>query len=132
MKNILLFLLLATPFYSNGQFTDRYWTFGECSASDFRNLNAPIPAQSVLRARGTCASICDSAIDLLFYTRSPNVEFWEHPGGTYNYGYIMNKKYIDNLRPQTINTSELAAGIYLIRIHSSNDSWGTQKLIIHH
>ena len=132
MKKILLFLLLATPFYSQSQFTDRYWTFGDSAAIDFRNLNVPVPAQSVLRARGTCASICDSAGNLLFYSGSPHVELWEHPGGTYNYGYIMNKKYIDNLRSQTINTTELAAGIYLITIDPEVGVSKTEKLVITH
>ncbi len=93
MKKIILFIILVIPFFAQAQFTDRYWTFGDSAAIDFRNLNAPIPAQSVLRARGTCASICDSAGNLLFYSGSPHVDLWEHPGGTYNYGYIINKNH---------------------------------------
>ncbi|MBK6445093.1 MAG: hypothetical protein IPF81_07205 [Bacteroidetes bacterium] len=62
MKNLfflLLFILSAS--YASAQFTDRYWCFGDSAGIDFRNLNNPIPGESVLRSRGTCASICDSS-----------------------------------------------------------------------
>ncbi len=96
MKRFSIFILLL--FFTvivNAQFTDRYWTFGDSAAIDFRNLNAPIPAQSILRVRGTCVSICDSVGDLLFYGGSPDLDIW-HPAGppyTYDLGFLINKNH---------------------------------------
>ena len=75
------------------QFTDRYWCFGDSAGIDFKNVSNPVPGESILRARGTCASICDSLGNLIFYGGSPHVPIWipGAPPYTYNYGYIINK-----------------------------------------
>ena len=65
----ILFLLSIAPFTSNAQFTDRYWVFGDSAAIDFSNINSPVPAISMLRSRGTCASICD-ILGLLFLIKN--------------------------------------------------------------
>ncbi|MBK7964585.1 MAG: hypothetical protein IPK10_04320 [Bacteroidetes bacterium] len=65
MLRILIILILFANSLS-AQFTDRYWIFGDSAAIDFKNLSNPQPSNSILRVRGTCASICDSAGDLLF------------------------------------------------------------------
>ncbi|MBK9541474.1 MAG: T9SS type A sorting domain-containing protein [Bacteroidetes bacterium] len=93
MKNLfflLLFILSAS--YASAQFTDRYWCFGDSAGIDFRNLNNPIPGESVLRSRGTCASICDSSGNLLFYCGDPHVDLWLQPG-THFLGMILNKNH---------------------------------------
>lgn len=93
MKNLfflLLFFLSAS--YASAQFTDRYWCFGDSAGIDFRNLNNPIPGESVLRSRGTCASICDSSGNLLFYCGDPHVDLWLQPG-TEQFGMILNKNH---------------------------------------
>ena len=89
----ILLLLSIAPFTSNAQFTDRYWTFGDSAGINFKNLSNPVSGESILRARGTCASICDSLGDLLLYGGSPNLDIWRAPNPpyTYNYGYIVNK-----------------------------------------
>lgn len=74
----------------SAQFTDRYWCFGDSAAIDFSNLNNPIPGESVIRSRGTCASICDSSGNLLFYCADPHVDLWLQPGTNY-FGMILNK-----------------------------------------
>lgn len=90
MRPLLLFLfLLITSTASNAQFTDRYWTFGDSAGIDFRNLSNPQPEHSILRVRGSCASICDSNGDLLFYCGTPNWQRLQLP--YYNFGYIVNK-----------------------------------------
>jgi len=61
----LILLLNIASITSNAQFTDRYWTFGDSAGINFKNLANPVPGASILRARGTCASICDSLGDLL-------------------------------------------------------------------
>jgi hypothetical protein len=76
------------------QNTDRYWVFGDSAAIDFRNLTNPVPDMSILRSRGTCASICDSAGSLLFYAGSPNVPpFPIATSGLLRWGYAVNKNH---------------------------------------
>jgi hypothetical protein len=91
------FILLLNIFglTANAQFTDRYWCFGDSAGIDFINLNNPIAGESILRARGTCASICDSVGNLIFYGGSPNIDIWipPNPPYTYNYGYLVNKQH---------------------------------------
>ena len=46
----------------------------------------------MLRSRGTCASICDSAGNLLFYAGDPYVPYWL-TGSTYKQGYVVNMQH---------------------------------------
>lgn len=87
-------ILLAFLFSSSAiaQFTDRYWAFGDSSAIDFRNLSNPVSNESILRSRGTCASICDSNGTLLFYASDPDIDLWMQPGNLY-LGYIVNRNH---------------------------------------
>lgn len=95
MKDIklLLVVLLLVAGNASAQFTDRFWTFGDSAAIDFKNLSNPIPDSSILRVRGSCASICDSSGNLLMYCGSPNLDIWRPAGPpyVYNYGYLVNK-----------------------------------------
>ena len=77
----------------HAQFTDRYWAFGDSAGIDFKNLTSPQPANSVLRVRGTCASICDSAGDLLFYCGSPNWAQWLAPNTIFTDGTVISKSH---------------------------------------
>ncbi len=87
---LILFLLInATA--SAQRYTDRYWAFGDSAGIDFKNLSSPQPANSILRCRGTCASICDSTGDLLFYCGTPHWENWLIPNWVFSDGYIINK-----------------------------------------
>jgi hypothetical protein len=95
MKDIklLLVVLLLVAGNASAQFTDRFWTFGDSAAIDFKNLSNPVPDSCVLRVRGSCASICDNSGNLLMYCGSPNIDIWRPPGPpyTYNLGYMVNK-----------------------------------------
>ncbi len=85
---MIMFMSISQAAFS--QFTDRYWTFGDSAGIDFRNITNPVPGESVLRSRGTCASICDSSGNLLFYCGDPFVPHWIS-GSTYKLGYVVNK-----------------------------------------
>lgn len=89
----ILFIFILTTTSLSAQFTDRYWVFGDSAAIDFKNLANPQPANSILRVRGTCASICDSAGDLLFYCGSPNWQLHIIPTFVFTKGYIINKNH---------------------------------------
>ncbi|MBK9637957.1 MAG: T9SS type A sorting domain-containing protein [Bacteroidetes bacterium] len=93
MLRILFILILASSSLS-AQFTDRYWVFGDSAGIDFKIISSPQPASSILRSRGTCASICDSLGDLLFYCGSPYVYQWiVQPNFNYTLGHIINKNH---------------------------------------
>lgn len=104
-KLIAAFLVLNCTI-SQAQFTDRYWCFGDSAGIDFSNLSNPIPGHSVLRARGTCASICDSLGNLLFYAGSPDIDIWLPPGPpyTYNEGMIINKSHLKMQNGDSLTT----------------------------
>ncbi len=91
---LLLFFIRIFSSDVHAQFTDRYWAFGDSAAINFKNLSNPQPANSILRVRGTCASICDSTGDLLFYCGSPYVYQWNTvPTFNYTYGHVINKNH---------------------------------------
>jgi hypothetical protein len=89
---LLLFILFTTSL--SAQFTDRYWAFGDSAAIDFKNLTNPQPATSILRVRGTCASICDSLGDLLFYCGSPNWSQWLAPNNIFTDGTVISNNHV--------------------------------------
>src|SRR5688572_25413194 len=78
--------------YGHAQFKDRHWCFGDSSSIDFTNLSSPVADTSILRVRGTCASISDSVGNLLFYAASPNIDIWLQTSAS-GYGYIVNKNH---------------------------------------
>ena len=89
----ILFILILLSTSLSAQFTDRYWAFGDSAGIDFKNLANPQPSNSILRVRGTCASICDSAGDLLFYCGSPNWAQWLAPNNIFTDGTVINKNH---------------------------------------
>jgi hypothetical protein len=88
---LLLFILFTTTV--TAQFTDRYWAFGDSAGINFKNLANPQPSNSILRVRGTCASICDSAGDLLFYCGTPNWTYWMNGISVARYGNVIDKNH---------------------------------------
>jgi hypothetical protein len=93
MRNLIIIcsLIVILTNSTKAQFTDRYWAFGDSAALDFKNLNTPVPSTSILRVRGTCASICDSAGNLIFYAGSPDLKYWLPPSTVRTMGHILNK-----------------------------------------
>ena len=88
---ILFIILISTT--ANAQFKDRYWVFGDSAAIDFSNLSNPVAGNSILRSRGSCASICDSFDNLLFYVSDPQVSVWLSGTGNFKYGYVVNNNH---------------------------------------
>ena len=94
IKSFAILLLLVISKITSAQYTDRYWCFGDSAGVDFNVLTNPIPANSVLRSRGTCASICDSSGQLLLYCGSPQVSLWLAGTGIETFGYVLNKFHL--------------------------------------
>ncbi len=93
VRSLLVFILFSIFGSLNAQNTDRYWAFGDSAGIDFSNLSSPVPASSILRSRGTCASICDSTGNLLFYCGSPLKSLWLSGIGNSKYGFVVNKSH---------------------------------------
>jgi hypothetical protein len=94
MKNLVLMLVfLICKLSLCAQFTDRYWAFGDSAAIDFKNVNNPVPSMSILRSRGTCASICDSSGNLLFYGGTPLLSEWIGGSTSCCFSFISNKNH---------------------------------------
>ncbi|MBK9639177.1 MAG: hypothetical protein IPO63_15795 [Bacteroidetes bacterium] len=92
LRILFIFILFTTSL--SAQFTDRYWAFGDSAGIDFKNLSNPQPATSILRVRGTCASICDSLGDLLFYCGSPNWSQWLAPNNIFTDGTVISNNHV--------------------------------------
>ena len=88
--SLIILLLVVSSKVSTAQFTDRYWAFGDSAAINFSYLNNPTYDTSIIRSRGSCASICDSLGKLLIYSASPNYNLIQIPG-MYSHGYVLNK-----------------------------------------
>ena len=94
VRSLLVFVVLLMAGGAKAQYTDRYWCFGDSAGIDFKNLSNPQPGNSILRSRGTCASICDSSGDLIFYCSNPNIYQWiTNPNFNYTLGYVVNKDH---------------------------------------
>ncbi|MEO8087939.1 MAG: T9SS type A sorting domain-containing protein [Bacteroidota bacterium] len=70
MKNLLNILLIFCCGGAYGQNANSVWCFGDSAGIDFRNTNNPLPIISRVDSRGSCASISDSAGNLLFYANN--------------------------------------------------------------
>jgi hypothetical protein len=90
MRAQLLIICLLFNEVILAQFTDRYWAFGDSSAIDFKNVGSPLPSTSILRARGTCTSICDSVGDLILYAASANPVLLQTVNA-FAQGYMINR-----------------------------------------
>ena len=68
MKKIILILLMQINLNCMAQNQNSVWIFGDSAGIDFSNLNNPQPVSSIMRGRGSSASISDSTGSLLFYS----------------------------------------------------------------
>ncbi len=64
-RTLIMFLLFANSAYCQNQ--NSIWCFGDSAGIDFNSTN-PFPINSIVRARGSCTSVADSAGLLLFYS----------------------------------------------------------------
>ena len=67
MKTAVVFLFLFVLEFSYAQNKNINWCFGDSAGINFSNLNAPTTFKSAVKSRGSCASISDTAGNLLFY-----------------------------------------------------------------
>ena len=66
MKYFLFVLLIFTTYSANSQNRNSVWCFGDSAGIDFSS-GIPVPIESGMDSRGSCASIADTNGNLLFY-----------------------------------------------------------------
>ncbi|MCB8930555.1 MAG: hypothetical protein H6535_05580 [Bacteroidia bacterium] len=64
-RTLIMFLLFANS--ANCQNQNSIWCFSDSAGIDFTNINTPVSINTGMDGRGSCASIADSAGNLLFY-----------------------------------------------------------------
>ncbi|MEO8145977.1 MAG: T9SS type A sorting domain-containing protein [Bacteroidia bacterium] len=68
MSVLIMAAILLLPLFSFAQNRGNVWCFGDSAGINFNNINNPVPIETGLRTRGSCASICDTSGHLLFYS----------------------------------------------------------------
>src|SRR5262245_54417420 len=66
MKKIIFLITLALPLFCTAQKRDNVWCFGDSAGIDF-NSGVAVPITSSVNSSGSCASVSDTAGNLLFY-----------------------------------------------------------------
>ena len=87
MKRIFFIIgVVMLPMFLSAQNQNSIWVLGDSAGVDFSNVNNPVPISSVMRGRGSSASICDINGHLLFYSwtvantlqNSGRIYNWQH------------------------------------------------------
>ena len=73
MKRLLILILILLPVIAFSQKEGNIWYFGEYAGLDFTSGSPVAITNSAMNKDEGCASICDSAGSLLFYTSGINV-----------------------------------------------------------
>ena len=70
MKKIFIISFLLTHYCGIAQDRNSIWIFGDSAGINFGNPNNPVPLNSAMRGRGSCASVADSIGQLQFYAHT--------------------------------------------------------------
>ncbi len=84
--------MVCCAFFSNAQKRDAVWCFGDSALIDFSDTSNIITGTSMAKSRGTCASICDSIGQLLFYVAYDN-DVYTIGGPPFQNGEIFNNQH---------------------------------------
>jgi hypothetical protein len=76
----------------NAQNRNNIWCFGDSAAIDFNNIGNPTTLHSSVNSRGSCASISDTAGQLLFYS-AYDADAYLNGGPPFYGGEVYNKNH---------------------------------------
>ena len=84
-------ILMLIQSVALAQYTNSSWVFGDSCGFKFNSQGIDSTFITSVNARGTCASISDTAGNLLFYASSPDYNIWN----SFNYerGAVYNKNH---------------------------------------
>ncbi len=68
IRYLMLLPFIMATHLSDCQNRNSIWIFGDSAGINFSNVSNPTPYYSVMDGRGSCASICDTSGNLLFYS----------------------------------------------------------------
>ncbi len=85
----IIAILIATPLFCAAQKRGAVWVFGDSALVDFSDTSNILTGNSLIKSRGSCASISDSNGQLLFYTGYDTD--WMITGAYEKNGEIFNK-----------------------------------------
>jgi hypothetical protein len=94
-------LLLLSLYRSFSQKRNAVWCFGDSSGIDFNDTLVPTTFTSGMNAVGSCATICDSLGNLLFYCASPDINAFNN--GTQQLGIVYNRNHEKMLHGDSLN-----------------------------
>lgn len=92
MKKLVVLLIYLLPFFCVAQKNVSVWCFGDSALIDFNDTANIITGTSIIKSRGSCASISDSSGQLLFYSGYDN-DIYSIGGPPYQNGEIYNKQH---------------------------------------
>ena len=91
MKNrICILIILLLPLFCVSQKRGAVWCFGDSALVNFSDTSNITNGISSAKSRGSCASVSDSAGNLLFYS-TYNTDIWVAGGPPFQNGAIFNK-----------------------------------------
>ena len=92
LRYISAAFLICCAYFANAQKQGSVWCFGDSALVDFSDTANIITGSSMVKSRGSCASIADSAGSLLFYA-GYNTDTWAAGGPPFQNGEIWNKQH---------------------------------------
>ena len=99
-------ILCCCAFSSQSQNKNSVWVFGDSALIDFSDTANILTGQSSVNSRGSCASISDTAGNLLFYTGYDD-DVYSIGGPPFNGGEVWN-----NLHQTMQNGDSLVMGLW--------------------
>ncbi len=118
----IVLLLLSIAISSEAQKRGAVWCFGDSALVDFSDTTNIITGTSILKSRGSCASICDSSGNLLFYAGYDN-DVYINGGGAFINGEIISHNHATMINGDSINLSLWYHEVVIITDPSDNDKY---------
>ena len=107
---------------SNAQKRGAVWCFGDSALVDFTDTSNIVTGTSILKSRGSCASISDSSGNLLFYAGYDN-DVYINGGGAFINGEIISHNHATMTNGDSINLSLWYHEVVIIADPANNEKY---------
>ncbi len=113
-------IILSTSVF--GQKRGAVWCFGDSALVDFSDTSNIVPGTSILKSRGSCASISDTTGNLLFYAGYDN-DVYINGGGAFINGEIISHNHATMTNGDSINLSLWYHEVVIITDPANNEKY---------